>query len=267
MHYTIFGSTGRIGSYLNKFLISKGVKVFTPTRKDYYVPHRKLGHVIYCNGVTSDFKSKPFDTIESHICLLLFLLKETYFDSFNYISSTRINFPQKTNVRKISPDFYGEYEMDIYNASKLTGEALCIESKIPNVKVSRICHVVVPSDKRRENFLSNICGQAKRGEININTSLQSKKNYILINDLVYLLKLIGPYGKKNFYNIGSNNLISNSEILNKLVEITNCSIRIDDNAQTILEPEIDISNLIDEFEFKPSHKNIWLDNTLKKLVK
>ena len=266
MQYTIFGSTGRIGSYLKNLLISEGFSVFSPTRKDYYISRKNLGHVIYCNGVTSDFKSRSFDTIQSHVCLLSFLLKETSFTSFNYISSSRLNYPKKSKFYQISPYFYGDYEIDIYNATKLAGEALCIESKIPNVKISRICNVVDPSDKRRENFLSDICGQAKKGEIFLNTSLKTKRNYILIDDLAFLLKKIGPYGKNNFYNIASNNLICNDEIIKKLAKITNCKFKVKQDAKTILEPEIDISNLIREFNFQPSHKNIWLEKSLELLT-
>ena len=68
--------------------------------------------------------------------------------------------------------------------------------------------------------MSDICGQAKMGEIRLNSSLNTKKNYIFIDDLAYLLRVIGPYGKKNFYNIGSNNMISNDEIVEKLVKLT-----------------------------------------------
>ena len=262
MHYTIFGSKGRIGSYLKKKLIMDGNTVFSPPRKHYYIAHKNLGHVIYCNGVTSDFKYRSFDTIESHVCLLSFLLKNKNFNSFNYISSSRLNFPKRSYDNRISPELYGGYEIDIYNASKLAGEALCIHSKMPNVKISRICHVVDPNDVRRENFVSNICGQAKRGEIVMKSSLETSKNYIHINDLSFLLKLIGPFGKENFYNIGSNNLISNNEITQKLIKITNCSVTINNNAQTILEPKIDISKLLKEFNYQPSHKNLWLEKAL-----
>ena len=266
MKYTIFGSTGRIGSFLKKQMILNGDSVYLPDRKNYYLEHKNLGHVIYCNGVTSDFKIRCFDTIQSHVCLLSHLLQNSSFDSFNYISSSRLNFPKKNKYAEIRPDFYGDYEIDIYNASKLTGEALCLGSKIPNVKITRICHVVDPYDKRRENFLSDICGQAKNGEIKLNSSLNTKKNYILIDDLAYLLKVIGPYGKKNFYNIGSDNVISNSDIVEKLVKITNCRISINKDAKTIVEPEINISNLIKEFNFKPTTKNYWLEKTLKTLI-
>ena len=265
MHYTIFGSTGRIGSYLKNKLILDGNLVFSPSRKDYYLAHKNLGHVIYCSGVTSDFKYRSFDTVESHVSLLSFLLKNKNFDSFNYISSTRLNFPKKSYINKISPQLYGGYEIDIYNASKLTGEALCIQSKISNVKITRICHVVDPNDIRRENFVSDICAQAKRGEIVLNSTLQTKKNYIHISDLSFLLKLIGPFGRKNFYNIGSNNLISNNEIIKKLIKITKCSVTFNGDAQTILESKINISNLKKEFNYHPTHKKIWLEKALIKL--
>ena len=265
MHYTIFGSTGRIGSYLKKKLTSDGNTVFSPSRKDYYLAHKNLGHVIYCSGVTSDFRYRSFDTVESHVCLLSFLLKHKNFESFNYLSSTRLNFPKKSYINKISPKFYGGHEVDIYNASKLTGEALCLQSKISNVKITRICHVVNPNDKQRQNFLSDICGQAKRGEIVLNSSLQTKKNYIHIDDLCFLLQLIGPFGKKNFYNIGSNNLISNNEIIKKLIKITQCSVITSNDAQTILESKINISILKKEFNYQPTHKKLWLERALKKL--
>ena len=265
MHYTIFGSTGRIGSYLKKKLISDGNSVFSPSRKDYYLAHKNLGHVIYCSGVTSDFKYRSFDTIESHVCLLSFLLKHKNFESFNYLSSTRLNFPKRSFINKISPKFYGDYEIDIYNASKLAGEALCIQSQIPNVKITRICHVVNPNDKQKENFLSDICGQAKRGEIVLNSSLKTKKNYIHIDDLSFLLQLIGPFGKKKFYNIASDNLISNNEIIKKLIKITKCSVIMSNNAQTILESKINIAILKKEFNYQPTHKKLWLERVLKKL--
>ena len=265
MHYTIFGSTGRIGSYLKKKLISDGNSVFSPSRKDYYLAHKNLGHVIYCCGVTSDFKYRSFDTIESHVCLLSFLLKHKNFESFNYLSSTRLNFPKRSYINKIGPNFYGGYEMDIYNASKLAGEALCIQSQIPNVKITRICHVVNPNDKQKENFLSDICGQAKRGEIVLNSSLKTKKNYIHIDDLSFLLQLIGPFGKKKFYNVASDNLISNNEIIKKLMKITKCSVITSNNAQTILESKINISILKKEFHYQPTHKKLWLERVLKQL--
>ena len=47
----------------------------------------------------------------------------------------------------------------------------------------------------------------------------------------------------------------------------NSKFQINKNTQTMIEPEIDIFNLIEEFNYKPSHKKDWLDKALKSLVK
>ena len=41
----------------------------------------------------------------------------------------------------------------IYNASELISNVLCIKIKSPNLKISRICHVIDLYNKTRENFL------------------------------------------------------------------------------------------------------------------
>ena len=108
MRYTIFGSTGRIGSFLKKYISSNGDDVYCPTRTDYYSYNRNLGHIIYCSGVTTDFKNRSFDLIQS-VCLIS-SLKETSFD-LNYISSSRLNFPKSQLLEKIHPEFYGDYKL------------------------------------------------------------------------------------------------------------------------------------------------------------
>ncbi len=82
-----------------------------------------------------------------------------------------------------------------------------------------------------------------------------------------MLKVIGPYGKKNFYNIGSNNIISNEEIVEKLVKLTNCNYIPNKNLKTTFEPKIDISDIIKEFNYSPINKSVWLEKTLINLSK
>ena len=71
---------------------------------------------------------------------------------------------------------------------------MCLKSNGLNVKILIVCHVVDSTDKSRQNLLPDICGQAKSFEINLNSSLKTKKNYIFIDHLAYLLEVIGPYG-------------------------------------------------------------------------
>ena len=190
------------------------------------------------------------------------MLKNTNFESFNYLSSTRLNFPKRSYINKISPKFYGGCEIDIYNASKLAGEALCTQSNISNVKVTRICHVVNPNDKKEKTFYQTFAVKQKRRD-NTKLFIRNKKNYIHIDDLSFLLRLIGPFGKKKFYNVGGNNLISNNEIIKKLIKITKCSVITSKNAQTILESKINISILKKNLIINQRIKNYGLRKHLK----
>ena len=55
--YTIFGSTGFIGSEIIKNLKKKKIKVHKP-KKNVLKFKKNLGHVIYCVG-SDDWKDKP----------------------------------------------------------------------------------------------------------------------------------------------------------------------------------------------------------------
>ena len=88
MKFTILGANGFIGSNLVKFLKTKNCEIFTPNISE--ITSENLGHVIYCIGITSDFRERPFDTVNSHVSLLNDFLKNHNFESFLYLSSTRV---------------------------------------------------------------------------------------------------------------------------------------------------------------------------------
>ena len=187
------------------------------------------------------------------------------FESFNYLSSTRIY----NSVNKISVGSNHAKDpsiiLDIYDASKLTGEALCLSSSKPNVKVTRVSHVVNPNDTGRVNFLPDICAQASKGKIILSSSLFSKKNYILINDLNYLLTSIGPFGKDQIYNAAAGTLISHKTIIEKLKKLTNCEVVVKSNPIDLSEKKIGIDSLKSEFKFKPTPHRYWLESVLSQL--
>jgi hypothetical protein len=93
-------------------------------RRDDPMPEGPLGHVIYCIGLTADFRSRTFDTVEAHVCTLLDVLRRGEFESIVYLSSTRLyagsdSTSEETSIR-ISP-------FDVYNTSKLAGESLVLK--------------------------------------------------------------------------------------------------------------------------------------------
>ena len=123
--FTILGATGFIGSRLANYLEKKGDRV-TRSKFENAIAATDLGHVIYCIGLTADFRSRPFDTMDAHVNRLGEFLKNTHVQSFLYLSSTRIygsaSIADETTKISVDPSSPG----DLYNISKVAGEALCL---------------------------------------------------------------------------------------------------------------------------------------------
>ena len=145
MRFTIFGGRGFLGAAIARYLQEKGYDVYLPSRADSFDNLKsELGHVIYCIGLTGDFRDKPFETVEAHVCKLANLLKSSNFDSWLYLSSTRIysginNIAKESARLPVFPDSDG-----IYDISKLLGESLCLSLKNEKIKTkakdnSKIC--------------------------------------------------------------------------------------------------------------------------------
>ena len=71
----VIGGAGFIGSHLLAHLEKSGYECFAPARDDASVFERELGHVIYCIGLTADFRQRPFDTVRAHVCFLAEVLE------------------------------------------------------------------------------------------------------------------------------------------------------------------------------------------------
>src|SRR4051812_11177152 len=81
MRFTVLGASGFIGSHLMRWLESQSLPYWAPKRCE-NVLGRPLGHVIYCIGLTADFRGRPYDTVRAHVCHLLDILEEAEFASF-----------------------------------------------------------------------------------------------------------------------------------------------------------------------------------------
>lgn len=260
MKFTILGSKGFIGSHLIEFLKTKDCEILTPKISE--ITDENLGHVIYCIGVTSDFRDRPFDTVESHVSIVNNLIKTTNFESFLYLSSTRVYMNSSTtkeeNPIEVQPDRFTE----IYNISKIMGESICLSSKKDNVRIARLSNVI-GANFDSDNFLFSLIKEAiQKNKILLNTDLKSEKDYITIQDVVEILYKITLEGKQKIYNVASGENILVKEITDLLKKEIGCEIEITDNPTLNKFKIINIDKLKNEFNFKPKD----IRNSIQDLV-
>lgn len=216
-HFTVLGGGGFIGNKLVASLKERpGATVCAPPRDDGIdisgaILGRDLGHVFYCIGLTASFRSRPFDTVEAHVCLLRRLLGEGRFDSLTYLSSTRVYEGAATTdeaaVLQVSP---GNPE-HLYNLSKLMGESLSLSSgrKTRVVRLSNVFGRAMP----QQNFISQVLAEAARtGRVKFLTAPQSVKDYVSVTDVIRWLPQIAQHGSHTTYNLASGKNTSNAEI-------------------------------------------------------
>jgi len=252
MRFTVFGGQGFIGAAIARHLQKKGYKVYLPSRSDTSDNLKsELGHVIYCIGLTGDFRVRPFETVEAHICKLANLLKSSDFDSWLYLSSTRIysgidNIAKESARLPVFPDSDG-----IYDISKLLGEALCLSLKNEKIRVARLSNVY-GKGQSTNTFLGSIIDDVKKGEaLIINESPDSKKDYISIEDVIDILFKIAMGGRDRLYNVASGVQIRHSDIAKVIEEVSHVPVSFKNGAEKRVFPNIDISKIKQEFGFSP----------------
>jgi len=248
--FTVLGSKGFIGSNLVQKLTDDGIVCHTPTN-ELEIEKENLGHVIYSIGLTADFRERPFDTVDAHVNVLQKFLKTAKFDSFLYLSSTRIysKKTQEDSSLTVNPSNFS----DLYNISKILGEALCLSLDNPNVRIVRLSNVVGNNFTSSDFLISLIRDALQKKSITLHTSLQSEKDYITIDDVVKLLPRIALHGKRRIYNVASGINIKTETLVNEILRLTNCTIYIDRNATTYSFQPINIYKIVNEFDYQPSN--------------
>lgn len=263
MKFTILGAAGYIGSNILRALEKSGHEVHAPGRNELPDPVN-AGHIIYCIGLTSDFRTKPFDTAEAHVSLLNRILRDHTFDSLTYLSSTRVYIhsagkevseEDRITIDPMNPD-------DLYTLTKLTGERLCLSSG-KNTKIVRLSNIF-GGDEDSGNFLADIAGKINSGtEVVFHTSLTSAKDYLFIDDAARLVIDIAAKGKQKIYNVASGYNTSNGEIVNELRKKTDFSFRVDPGAKEIIFPVISTARIKNEFNFQPGQVTEHISTLIK----
>lgn len=251
MIFTVLGAGGFIGSQLVEALGGEyGADVYAPLRRDKGdilngVLERELGHVFYCIGLTANFRTRPFDTVDTHVCLLKRLLEHGRFDSLTYLSSTRVYEGVPTTheetALQVSPGNPGH----LYNLSKLMGESLCLASGT-NAKVVRLSNVFGHA-MPKQNFIGQVLQEAKdSGCVQFLTASESVKDYVSVADVIRWLPLIALSGTHTIYNVASGKNTTNADIAS-LLERKGVAVSFAADAPIWSFPVIDTHRLVQEF--------------------
>jgi nucleoside-diphosphate-sugar epimerase len=258
--FTILGASGFIGAALVAWLESQEQMVHPITRAS--LPallsgRRPVGHVINCVGLTGDFRVRPLDTAEAHVGLVARCLGELQFESFLLLSSTRVYArATATNEDTALPTLPGE-PSDLYNLTKLAGEALCLADPRPTARVVRLSNVYgigMPA----EAFLGQVLREGSAtGNVVLRESAASAKDYVSVAAVVRLLPAISTAGGHRIYNLAAGSNTSHAVIASCIYDIAGWRIGVTPAAPTVWYSPIDTARL--DTEFWPTGSNLVAD--------
>ena len=264
---TVLGGSGFVGSNMVKLLHNNNIP-FSAPKRDKNLADRNLGHVIYCIGLTADFRFKPFETVEAHICKLKEVLELCEFTSLTYLSSTRVYLKSSSSTGgpltedediRLNPND----PFDLFAATKITGESLALNSNRPNIKIARLSNVF-GLDFNSENFITSIVKDiVKSGKVELFTTSDSEKDYISVEDVCEALLLLSALDDSGIYNLSFGKNTSNQEIVEELRSLTGAEIVYSSDARKHSFPEIDNSKLGNRINFFPKQR---LLDSLPKIV-
>ncbi len=239
--FTIFGSSGFIGTHLVRHLAAQGEVVIVPPRDG---PHPKgqLGNVIYAIGLTADFRSRPFETMDAHVGRLIEVLREGKFESFTYLSSTRVYQKSASSHEDATLAVAPGDASDLYNISKLAGEAACLALDNPRVRVARLSNVYGP-DMDTTNFFASVIADAVAGHLHLVSDPESEKDFVPVDMVARALRQIALSGGERIYNVASGVNFTHGALAEHLRALTGCQLTIAPDAPRTVFPRIEIGRL------------------------
>ena len=249
--FTVLGAAGWIGSALVADLSRRGHKVLPVVRSElrsWLGRDEKLGPVIYAIGLTADFREHPHATAEAHVGLLSQVLQRSGLSNLLLLSSTRVYSRSKFTSETAALPCLSSDPSDLYNLSKLMGEALVLRDSRPGCKVARISNVVGVGQPS-STFVGSLLKEARDcGEVMIQQPASMAKDYVALGDVVRLLPRIAVEGKQRLYNLGSGMNTSHAQVAKWL---ESQGVRVSFASETTGElsfPDLSIDRLAAEFE-------------------
>ncbi|CAM4399657.1 MULTISPECIES: NAD-dependent epimerase/dehydratase family protein [Pseudoalteromonas] len=260
---TVIGATGFVGREFIKYLEGFGYELQCPKREELDDLNGEVGTIVYIAGygICDDIHNK-LSCVQANSVRLISILKNCKFDRLIYFSSTRLymgstNSDESTDLLLLNDDC-----RRLFNLTKLVSEELCLsfEDAII-VRPSNIYGTALKSPL----FLPSIARDAiKHSRIDMYVTPSYEKDYIDVRDVCVLVeKLISSKVLKNkIYNLASGENTMAKDIANVIESETGAEVLWHDVNKEDTFPVTNISNIVNEFGFKP--KNVLTE--LKKMI-
>jgi nucleoside-diphosphate-sugar epimerase len=248
--FTILGAGGFIGGTLVAWLESQEQVVHPVTRASLpalLAARRPAGHVIDCVGLNGGLHYYSLDSVEAHVGLVGRCLAQLSFESFLLLSSCRVYaHAEATHEEAVLPQNPAD-PSELYNVTKLAGEALCLADPRPTIRVVRLSNVYGAAMPIK-TFLGNVLNEGRTtGSVVFRQGPATEKDYINIGTVVRLLPEIAKAGRARIYNVAFGRNTSHAEIAGALQEIAGWRTAFAPDAPTMRYRPIDTSRLCSEF--------------------
>jgi len=258
--FTVFGSTGFIGSEIVSQLKLIGHEVQVPSRHDSDIYKNELGTVIYAAGY-GDCEKNPSNVIEANLTFLGKIIEASNFDKLVYFSSTRLYLNQTNTNESSDLNISVNDNRRLFNLTKITAEEMCLKSK-------KNCLIVRPSNVyglaiESPLFLPSIVRNAiLKKNIDMYVTPKYSKDYVYVDDVVKATIDLIDRGIDGIVNIASGVNTSAKEIA-KMIELhTGCKINwLVEKDLDYFHP-IDISKIESVINYNPSN----VINNLNKMI-
>lgn len=212
--YTVIGSSGFIGGHVVSHLQSAGLEPWCPHRDEPGLFDADLGRVIYCAGLTGDYRTRPFETVEAHVSLLARLIDTATFERIVYLSSTRLYdlLPGGAGLEDRSIPVNPSDAEHLYELSKMLGENLTLHRTQGRGMAARLSYVFGWEDDA-QGFLSNWLRSARSSQvIDLDSSPDLTRDYIHVDDVAAALVAMADREDSGIVNVASGQAISNEQV-------------------------------------------------------
>lgn len=220
--FTVLGAQGFLGGVVCRWLASRGAEVEAVPRHGLPPLGRPLGVVLDCAGITGDFRTRPFDTVEAHVTRLVPLLRDGQFERYVYVGTTRV-YRRSTRTDEDAPiPVVSSDSDDLYDLSKLLGECFALRTR-PEAVVARVSNLY-GQDPGAGTFLPQLIREARAvgcaGTYGVRQHPDTARDYVSVEDAARWLAAIGLGATHRVYNIASGRNIPNHAITDALATLT-----------------------------------------------